>query len=108
MLSPQPGPQETPGVLLRLAVDDRESGPLDNLLRAIGSRSVRVAVVGLGSAGLRLLSAAARAGFPVTGIDRDIARIDSLRWGRSPISGVDPMRLVRTPGVRLGTNTLAL
>ena len=48
-----------------------------------------VCVLGLGYAGLPVACAAAAAGHRVTGFDPDIARIDSLRQGRSPVEDVE-------------------
>ena len=64
-------------------------GGRSNALRsAIAERSARVGVVGLGYVGLPLTVEIAAAGFPVTGIDKDDAKRNTLRSGRSYINDV--------------------
>jgi UDP-N-acetyl-D-glucosamine dehydrogenase len=58
------------------------------LRQRIGTRTARVGLVGLGYVGLPLLVAAARAGFPVIGIDVDRRRIGDLTEGRSYVVDV--------------------
>ena len=53
------------------------------LAEAIAARMARVAVLGLGYAGLPLAEAFVQAGFPVLGYDVDPERIESLRRGQS-------------------------
>jgi UDP-N-acetyl-D-glucosamine dehydrogenase len=52
------------------------------------TRSARIAIVGLGYAGLPMAIEFARAGFPCVGLDVDAARVDAIRLGRSPVSNV--------------------
>ena len=59
------------------------------LRRRLLARDARVAVVGQGYVGLSLACAAAEAGFEVTGIDVDAARVDALAAGRLVVPGVD-------------------
>jgi UDP-N-acetyl-D-glucosamine dehydrogenase len=66
----------------QLPVND---GALENKLRA---RNARIAVVGLGYAGLPMAVEFARAGFTVVGFDVDPSKVDSVARGRSPVSNV--------------------
>jgi UDP-N-acetyl-D-glucosamine dehydrogenase len=59
------------------------------LRRRLLARDARVAVVGQGYVGLSLACAAAEAGFEVTGIDVDAARVDALAAGELVVPGVD-------------------
>jgi UDP-N-acetyl-D-glucosamine dehydrogenase len=59
------------------------------LRRRLLARDARVTVVGQGYVGLSLACAAAEAGFEVTGIDVDAARVDALAAGRLAVPGVD-------------------
>ena len=59
---------------------------LEHKLRA---RSARIAVIGLGYAGLPMAVEFARAGFVTVGLDVDAAKVDAhSRRGRSPVSNV--------------------
>jgi UDP-N-acetyl-D-glucosamine dehydrogenase len=58
---------------------------LEHKLRA---RAARVAVVGLGYAGLPMAVEFARAGFACVGLDVDAAKVDAIVRGRSPVSNV--------------------
>ncbi|HEX3211309.1 MAG TPA: nucleotide sugar dehydrogenase [Actinomycetota bacterium] len=60
-----------------------------SLRRRILARDARVAVVGQGYVGLSLACAAAEAGFAVTGIDVDPARVAALGAGELCVPGVD-------------------
>ena len=60
-----------------------------SLRRRILARDARVAVVGQGYVGLSLACAAAEAGFAVTGIDVDPARVAALADGQLVVPGVD-------------------
>ena len=60
-----------------------------SLRRRILARDARVAVVGQGYVGLSLACAAAEAGFAVTGIDTDPARVAALAAGELCVPGVD-------------------
>jgi UDP-N-acetyl-D-glucosamine dehydrogenase len=59
---------------------------LDQKLR---TRSARIAVVGLGYAGLPMAVEFARAGFQCVGLDVDQSRVDAVNQGRSPVSNVE-------------------
>jgi UDP-N-acetyl-D-glucosamine dehydrogenase len=63
-------------------VNDRA---LEQKLRA---RSARIAVIGLGYAGLPMAVEFARAGFVTVGLDVDTSKVERVRRGRSPVSNV--------------------
>jgi UDP-N-acetyl-D-glucosamine dehydrogenase len=71
-----------------------------SLERKIRSREARVAVVGLGYVGLPLCVELATAGFAVTGIDVDAAKVAGVRAGRSHVEDV-PTAVLK-PLVRAG------
>ena len=58
---------------------------LEDKLRA---RAARIAIIGLGYAGLPMGVEFARAGFSVLGYDVDRARVSEIQAGRSPVSNV--------------------
>lgn len=58
------------------------------------ARDIRLAVIGLGYVGLPLAIEFARAGFPVTGIDVSLHKIDLLRSGTSDVGDVPNRDLV--------------
>ena len=60
----------------------------DTLQRKIASRSLRVAVIGLGYAGLPLATVFAEAGFQVIGIDTDQPRVEKANRGESYIPDI--------------------
>jgi UDP-N-acetyl-D-glucosamine dehydrogenase len=61
---------------------------LSDLEQKLHTRSARVAIIGLGYAGLPMAVEFARAGFACIGLDVDNARVDALTRGRSPVSNV--------------------
>src|ERR1700689_2318984 len=61
---------------------------LEELCRKIETRKARAGVVGLGYVGLPLAVELAHAGFSVTGIDIDQAKVDSLNRGESYIQDI--------------------
>jgi UDP-N-acetyl-D-glucosamine dehydrogenase len=63
------------------------------LLRAIGGRTARVGVIGLGYVGLPLVELFANGGFPVLGLDIDPAKIEHLQAGRSYIGHIASERV---------------
>lgn len=60
----------------------------EQVLDAIRSRQARISVIGQGYVGLTVAAAAAEAGFSVTGIDIDQARVRSLSAGDLVVPGV--------------------
>lgn len=58
------------------------------LLNKIKSKTANIGVIGLGYVGLPLVIAFNKAGFPVTGFDADIKKIESLRKGKSYIKHI--------------------
>jgi UDP-N-acetyl-D-glucosamine dehydrogenase len=60
-----------------------------DLEHKLRSRSARIAVVGLGYAGLPMAVEFARAGFRCVGLDVDGARVEAVNAGRSPVTNVD-------------------
>jgi UDP-N-acetyl-D-glucosamine dehydrogenase len=80
---------------------------LDDLAGRIERREAEIGVVGLGYVGLPLALAFARAGFRVTGIDRDGEKIRSLEQGRSWVPDVPDAELeepVRSGRLRATTS----
>src|SRR5262245_43759002 len=63
--------------------------PAQDLERLIRERTAHVAVIGLGYVGLPLARAFCLAGFPVTGLDIDERKIESLKRGESYIRQID-------------------
>src|ERR671937_172753 len=66
---------------------DAHPGPtsIEDRLR---QRAARIAVVGLGNAGLPMAVELARAGFQVVGYDVATSKVDLLNSGRSPVRHV--------------------
>ncbi len=69
------------------------TGPLlseaaSRLIARLRSREARIAVLGLGYAGLPMAVELAAAGYDVTGLDVDAARVAAVNAGRSPVSDV--------------------
>src|SRR5690242_14344855 len=58
------------------------------LLKKISTRSLRVAIIGLGYVGLPLATTFAEAGFHVTGIDVDQQKVDLANRGESYIPDI--------------------
>jgi UDP-N-acetyl-D-glucosamine dehydrogenase len=61
---------------------------VSSLERKVRARSARIAVIGLGYAGLPMAIELAGAGYPVVGYDVDHAKVDSIKRGHSPVSNV--------------------
>ncbi len=70
--------------------------PRDELARKIASRTARVVVIGLGRAGLPFAVDNAKAGFSVTGIDRDPVRVAQLNQGSNYLAHVDDRDVIET------------
>jgi UDP-N-acetyl-D-mannosaminuronic acid dehydrogenase len=62
----------------------------DTLLAAIEDRGARVVVIGLGYVGLPVACLFAEAGFPVTGVELNRARVERINRGECPIEGDEP------------------
>jgi UDP-N-acetyl-D-glucosamine dehydrogenase len=60
----------------------------DSLERKLRTRSARIAIVGLGYAGLPMAVELAGAGFPIVGFDVDDQKVRQISRGRSPVSNV--------------------
>jgi UDP-N-acetyl-D-glucosamine dehydrogenase len=60
----------------------------NDLERKLRTRSARVAVVGLGYAGLPMAVEFARAEFDCIGLDVDTSKVEAIARGRSPVSNV--------------------
>jgi UDP-N-acetyl-D-glucosamine dehydrogenase len=61
--------------------------------RALAARTARVAVIGLGYAGLPLAEVFLKAGFPVLGLDLDSSKIAHLRRGETYLGHVSAERV---------------
>jgi len=61
----------------------------DSLTQKIQARSARVGIVGLGYVGLPLAVEYAKAGFPVTGIDLSVSKVNRVNAGESYIKDID-------------------
>src|SRR5262245_45936733 len=69
------------------------SAPVEVLLQKIERKKAHVSVIGLGYVGLPLAVEMAQAGFTVTGIDIDAARVKRLMRGESYIQDVPTKEL---------------
>ncbi len=67
----------------------QQESPVQSLERKLVQRTARVGVLGLGYAGLPMAVEIARAGFSVTGLDVNPARVEAVNAGRSPVSDVE-------------------
>ncbi len=77
----------------------------------IAKRTLKIGVIGLGYVGLPLAVGFAKAGFPVTGIDVDLSKLDRLRRGVSYVLDVlssDVKTLVRSGRFRATSDYKAL
>ncbi|MFZ0516994.1 MAG: NAD(P)-binding domain-containing protein, partial [Acidobacteriaceae bacterium] len=72
-----------------------EESRMDVLLQAIQNRTGQVGVVGLGYVGLPLAMLFARAGFPVTGFDVDVTKVNKLNAGSSYIQRILPEEIAQ-------------
>jgi UDP-N-acetyl-D-glucosamine dehydrogenase len=72
---------------------DRALGWIGALADRFATRSARVAVVGLGYAGLPMALALAEAGFATIGLDQDAAKLARLAAGESGMRHVGPQTL---------------
>jgi UDP-N-acetyl-D-glucosamine dehydrogenase len=67
----------------------QQESPAQALERKLAQRTARVGILGLGYAGLPMAVEIARAGFPVTGLDVNPARVEAVNAGESPVSDVE-------------------
>jgi UDP-N-acetyl-D-glucosamine dehydrogenase len=67
----------------------QQHAPAQALERKLSERTARVGVVGLGYAGLPMAVEIASAGFAVTGLDVNPARVNAVSDGASPVSDVE-------------------
>jgi UDP-N-acetyl-D-glucosamine dehydrogenase len=77
------------------------------LREKIDSRSLRIAIIGLGYVGLPLATTFAEAGFDVTGIDVDPKKVELANQGESYISDIDSetlQKLIDTGRLRFTTD----
>jgi UDP-N-acetyl-D-glucosamine dehydrogenase len=76
------------------------------LERKLRTRSARIAVVGLGYAGLPMAIEFARAGFPVIGLDVEAVKVAQITAGHSPVSNVTDAEVAELrAGNRLAAST---
>jgi UDP-N-acetyl-D-glucosamine dehydrogenase len=82
----------------------------NSLEQKLRSRSAKVAIVGLGYAGLPMAVEIARAGFPVVGYDVDDAKVTSVNAGHSPVSNVPDADVapLRAAGVLVASGEAAV
>jgi UDP-N-acetyl-D-glucosamine dehydrogenase len=71
----------------------KDEGAMSTLVDKITAKKARVVVVGIGYVGLPLVVELARAGFRVTGFDRDAAKVKALNEGRSYIEDIKDVDL---------------
>src|ERR671919_1381217 len=69
----------------------------------IERRRAIVGIVGLGYVGLPLMAVVRRGGFPVSGVDTDRARIESIRSGRPALTDVLPEHRTALQDARFST-----
>src|SRR5690349_9483288 len=79
-----PGSSAVPGTL---------EGHAERLGRALGERTARVGVIGLGYVGLPLVELFAAKGFPVLGLDIDVRKVERLLAGESYIGHIGSDRV---------------
>jgi UDP-N-acetyl-D-glucosamine dehydrogenase len=65
----------------------------ETLCRRFAAREATVGIVGMGYVGLPLMLAATAAGFRVIGFDIDLARVEGLNAGRSPLRHIGDARV---------------
>ncbi len=88
--------------------DRRREAHLDELARRIDARTATVAVVGLGYVGLPLLLAAARAGYPVIGVDAATTKVQALNDRDSYVTDVSDGDLALLDTATISTNSAVL
>lgn len=70
-----------------------------NLSAKINSKAARIGVLGLGYVGLPLVIEFCRAGFNVTGFDRDAEKVSLLQQGKSYIRHIDAAMIAEIVGI---------
>lgn len=63
---------------------------MNDLYERIQTRTASLVVIGLGYVGLPVAASFARAGFQVTGLDVDAAKVERINAGICPIEGIEP------------------
>src|SRR5579872_3820805 len=71
---------------------------VEALKEKIASKTARVGIVGLGYVGLPLATEFAKAGFRVTGIDVQAAKVDGLNRGESHVQDVPSSEVAQLVG----------
>lgn len=90
-----------------LDINDREkTSKMKEIIARLRDKLSIIAIVGLGYVGLPLAIAMTESDFHVVGIDKDEARVTSLKRGESPITDVDDARLKKA--IESGNLTLTL
>jgi UDP-N-acetyl-D-glucosamine dehydrogenase len=79
----------------------QQHAPAQTLERKLRERSARVGVLGLGYAGLPMAVEIAQAGFDVTGLDINAARVNAVNDGTSPVSDVEDATIRELLGKKL-------
>jgi len=93
---------------IELLTGDAVAEPVASLLDRIRTKQARVGIVGLGYVGLPVAVEFARAGFAVTGLDLDTAKVEQVNAGRSYIRDVadcDVAKLVESGHLHATTDT---
>src|SRR5262245_50737943 len=80
----------------RNALMDKSVSPLAKLEQAIGAKTARVGVIGLGYVGLPLIQAFVAAGCHTMGFDIDDRKVQQLRAGKSYIKHIPAEAIARS------------
>ena len=83
---------------LSMHIATKSVGTFEALKEKIESKTARVGIVGLGYVGLPLAIEFAKAGFPVTGIDVQQAKVDRLNRGESHVQDVPSSEVAQLVG----------
>jgi nucleotide sugar dehydrogenase len=90
------------------APDRRQGAHLEELARRIDARTATVGIVGLGYVGLPLMLAAARAGYPVIGVDAAQTKVDALTARLSYVTDVSNGDLGALEAATISTDPVVL